>query len=562
MSVTAVFSAQLNTLAVLGDGSNNSITVGRNTAGDLLINDGAVRILGGRATVNSASRVVVLGFGGNDTLKIDNTNGAMPTASLFGGDGNDTLLGGSAIDSLFGDAGNDFIDGNGGNDVVQMGAGDDIFQWDPGDGSDRVEGGAGRDRMIFNGSGGNENFTLSANGNRLRLFRDLGNITMDTDDIEGIDLNALGGTDTITLNDLTATDVREFNLNLADLLNGNAADSAIDTLIVNGTANADRIDVLAANGGYQVTGLAALVNVKGSSAIDNLTINGLAGDDQIAASNLPANLTQLILDGGAGNDNLIGGAGKDLLLGGDGDDVVNGGRGDDTALLGAGNDLFVWNPGDGSDVVEGQAGNDILRFVGANVSELITIAANGGRSRLFRDVANITMDMDDVEQIDLLTLGGTDTVTVNDLTGTDLKQLNFNLAGNNPVLGDGLSDGLRPTGSHRVIVNGTNGDDVIAMLVANGGVQIVGLAATIALTNLDANDQLQVNGLAGDDVLEASALGAASIVLTLDGGAGDDVLLGGAGSDVLIGGAGDDVLIGNAGNDQIDGGPGNNVVIQ
>jgi Ca2+-binding RTX toxin-like protein len=554
MAITAFFSDQFNTLAVLGDGGNNNITVGRNTAGDLLINDGAVRILGGRASVNSASRVVVLGFGGDDTIKIDNTNGTMPTASLFGGDGNDTLLGGSGIDYLFGDAGNDFIDGNGGNDVAQLGAGDDVFQWDPGDGSDRVEGGAGRDRMIFNGSNGNENFTLSANGNRLRLFRDLGNITMDTDDIEVVDLNALGGIDRTTIDDLAATDVREFNLNLADVLNGNVADSAIDTLIVNGTANADRIDVLAANGGYQVTGLAALVNVKGSSAIDNLTINGLAGDDQIAALNLSASLTQLVLDGGAGNDNLLGGSGIDLILGGDGDDVVNGGRGDDTALLGAGNDLFVWNPGEGSDVVEGQAGNDILRFVGANVSELITISANGSRSRLFRDVANITMDMDDVEQIDLLTLGGTDTITVNDLTGTDLKQLNFNLAGNNPVLGDGVAD--------RVIVNGTNGDDVIAMVVANGGVQIFGLAATIALTNLDSSDQLQVNGLAGDDVLDASALGAASIGLTLDGGAGDDVLLGGAGNDVLLGGAGDDVLLGGVGNDVLLGGPGDNVVIQ
>jgi Ca2+-binding RTX toxin-like protein len=554
MAVTAFFSDQFNTLAVLGDGGNNAITVGRNTAGDLLINDGAVRIFGGRASVNHASRIVVLGFCGDDTIKIDNTNGAMPTAALFGGDGNDTLLGGSAIDYLFGDAGNDFVDGNGGNDMAQLGAGDDIFQWDPGDGSDRVEGGAGRDRMIFNGSNGNENFTLSANGHRLRLFRDLGNITMDTDGIEGIDLNALGGTDTITLNDLTTTDVREFNLNLADRINGNMADTAIDTLIVNGTANADRIDLLAANGGYQVTGLTALVNVKGSSAIDNLTINGLAGDDQIAALNLPANLTQLRLDGGTGNDNLLGGAGNDVILGGDGDDVVNGGRGDDVVFLGAGNDLFGWNPGEGSDVVEGQAGTDILRFFGANVNESITISANGGRSRLFRDVGNITMDLDDVEQIDLLTLGGADIITVNDLSGTDLTRLNFNLAGNNPLLGDGQVD--------RVIVNGTNADDVMTMAGDNGGVQILGLAATIALTNLDVVDQLQVNALAGEDVIDASGLGASAIVLILDGGAADDVLLGSAGNDLLLGGAGDDVLLGGAGDDILDGGPGNNVTIQ
>ena len=61
-----------------------------------------------------------------------------------------------------------------------MGAGDDTFQWDPGDGSDTVEGQDGSDKMIFNGSNApSENIDISANGNRVRFFRDVGNITMD-----------------------------------------------------------------------------------------------------------------------------------------------------------------------------------------------------------------------------------------------------------------------------------------------------------------------------------------------------------------------------------------------
>ena len=52
--------------------------------------------------------------------------------------------------------------------------------------------------MLFNGSNAGENIDLSANGNRLRLFRDVGNITMDTDGVEQVDVNALGGADTIT----------------------------------------------------------------------------------------------------------------------------------------------------------------------------------------------------------------------------------------------------------------------------------------------------------------------------------------------------------------------------
>jgi Ca2+-binding RTX toxin-like protein len=51
------------------------------------------------------------------------------------------------------------------------------------------------------------------------------------------------------------------------------------------------------------------------------------------------------------------------------------------------------------------------------------------------------------------------------------------------------------------------------------------------------------------------------MLLTLDGGEGDDIVLGGAGDDTLLGGPGDDVLIGGPGNDTIDGGPGSNIVI-
>jgi Ca2+-binding RTX toxin-like protein len=54
---------------------------------------------------------------------------------------------------------------------------------------------------------------------------------------------------------------------------------------------------------------------------------------------------------------------------------------------------------------------------------------------------------------------------------------------------------------------------------------------------------------------------AGTLLLTLDGGGGDDVLLGGSGNDTLLGGEGDDVLIGGPGNDTNDGGPGSNIVI-
>ena len=76
--------------------------------------------------------------------------------------------------------------------------------------------------------------------------------------------------------------------------------------------------------------------------------------------------------------------------------------------MGAGNDTFVWNPGDDNDVLEGQAGTDTMLFNGAGAAETIDISANGGRATFFRDVAAVTMDLNDVEVIDFAALGGAD----------------------------------------------------------------------------------------------------------------------------------------------------------
>ena len=102
----------------------------------------------------------------------------------------------------------------------------------------------------------------------------------------------------------------------------------------------------------------------------------------------------------------------------------------------------------------GQAGIDTLIFNGSNVNEKISISANGTRATLFRDVGNVTMDLNGVEHIQLGALGGADNVVVNDLTGTDLKQIAINLAATG-----GGRDGQPDT----VIVNATTGDDQIGV---------------------------------------------------------------------------------------------------
>ena len=99
------------------------------------------------------------------------------------------------------------------------------------------------------------------------------------------------------------------------------------------------------------------------------------------------------------------------------------------ALLGAGDDRFTWDPGDGSDVVEGQAGHDAMTFNGSNGAEQFVVGANVGRVQFSRDLGNITMDLNGVEEIDTNALGGADQLSVGKLAGTDLTAIKTDLAG-------------------------------------------------------------------------------------------------------------------------------------
>jgi Ca2+-binding RTX toxin-like protein len=58
------------------------------------VNNGAVPIVGGTATVANTSLIQAFGQDGNDTISLDESFGALPNANLFGGPGNDTLTGG------------------------------------------------------------------------------------------------------------------------------------------------------------------------------------------------------------------------------------------------------------------------------------------------------------------------------------------------------------------------------------------------------------------------------------------------------------------------------------
>jgi Ca2+-binding RTX toxin-like protein len=451
---------------------------------------------------------------GNDLVRIDESNGvftdSIPT-TIDGGPGDDRIAGGKGVETLLGGDGNDTIDGNGGNDLAVLGAGDDTFVWDPGDGSDTVEGQDGADTLLFNGANVAERVALSANGNRLQFLRDPGTVRMDTAGVETVDFNALGGADSVTVDDLTGTDVKTVNTDLAGALGGNTGDAQTDQVIVNGTNRNDRIDVAGDASGVAVTGLGALVAIQHQEPNDKLDVNGLDGDDAISAAALAAQAITLSLDGGAGDDTIAGGKGIETLLGGDGNDSIDGNGGNDVAFLGDGDDTFVWDPGDGSDTVEGQDGSDTLLFNGAGGAEQMDLSANGSHLRFFRTQGTVTMDTAGVEQVDVNALGGADLVTVNDLSGTDVRAVTVDLAG---TLGGATGDGQ----ADRVVVNGTNGDDALRVNGDATEVTAKGFAPFVTILHPEAaNDRLEVNTLAGTDSVESAGLAAGAIQLFVNG---------------------------------------------
>ncbi len=549
----AAYSAQVvnGTLTITGNGASDQLALrlqaGVPTTLQVDVGDnGSADFSFDRATFD---RIVVNAGSGDDLVRIDQVNGVFTdteTTTIDGQGDDDTLLGGSGVEILRGGAQNDFVDGNAGNDTGILGTGRDTFVWDPGDGSDTIEGEGGTDTLVFNGSGGNENFDFSANGPRFRFFRDLGNITMDTDDLEKVKLDALGGADNAVVNDLAGTDVTLANIDLEGVLGGGLGDGAPDNITVKGTAGADLVDVSSDAGLVEVDGLAAdvlvkraeqgsdrlaidglgggdLVKVFGSSANDlidiapspvagnarvtasnipafvdlagvaTLAVKGLAGDDTISGTSGLAALLSLRLYGGSGEDELNGGDGIDQLFGGAQNDAVDGNAGNDVGILGTGRDTFVWDPGDGSDTVEGQGGTDTLLFNGSGGNENFDFSANGPRFRFFRDLGNITMDTDDVEQVDLNALGGADNAVVNNLAGTDVTLANIDLEG---VLGGGLGDGQ----PDNITVNGSNASDNIRVRADGDIVDVTGLAPRVRIEHSEALlDRLTVNGLGGND---------------------------------------------------------------
>jgi hypothetical protein len=223
---------------------------------------------------------------------------ANKTLTVVGGNGNDTINTGDGNDVIFGGNGDDSVNAGKGADTVFLGSGDDFFVWNPGQGSDAVDGGSGNDVMQFNGADGNEIMSLSANGSQAVLLRNVGTIRMDLRDIEIVNVAALGGTDDVTVNNLEGTSVRHVNIDLSKSNGG--SDQVADVVTVNGTNQADHVDVTAQGGRIDVAGLPADTQITGSETLDHLQVDTLDGNDTVAVDPNVSTLIGVAVDLGLG----------------------------------------------------------------------------------------------------------------------------------------------------------------------------------------------------------------------------------------------------------------------
>lgn len=248
-------------------------------------------------TRNTFSRIDVLLLTGDDRFRIDQVNGSFAdeTLTVDAGRGDDSVATGDGNDLVLGGSGDDIVDGNRGRDTATLDSGRDRFIWDAGDGSDAVDGGSGSDALVFNGAPGAEVMSLSANGHSSVFLRDPGVIRMDMHDVESLDLAALGGLDTITVNDLSESTFEQANIDLG------GADRQPDRVTVNGSEAADQITVSADGAQVDVDGVTAGIRLSGSEPdLDRLQLNTRGGDDTVDVGADAEALIGIAVDLGSG----------------------------------------------------------------------------------------------------------------------------------------------------------------------------------------------------------------------------------------------------------------------
>ncbi|MEM8654268.1 MAG: Hint domain-containing protein [Pseudomonadota bacterium] len=517
----------------------------------------------------------------NGTNQSERVFGTNDNDTINGRGGNDRVLGLEGDDLVSGDDGNDVVQGDEGNDTVLGGAGDDILFGNTG--NDLLEGGAGDDDI----RGGDGSDTVSYENAAGAVI---------------VDLDA--GTATGEGTDVLADIEDIFGSGFDDSLSGDGAANEIDggdgNDTIDGGAGNDVLDggdgddvVLGGAGNDRITGGAGADLVDGGSGDDRLldasggdTIIGGFGRDTLVLSDgdadaiidLASGTTEMngltgsisgIEDaqGGDGDDTLIGNDDSNRLTGAGGNNTIISGAGNDTLIGGLGANRFIINGTDGK-IINGTGSSlqDTLDYSARDDSLIVTMtsATNGivEHGNVDEDIF-FEIEAFELTDFDDSFLGNSGDDSVEGGAGNDTLIGN---AGNDTLSGgdgDDVLDGgdgddtlIGGAGSETFFVEvgndlyvGGTGDpsdvDSIDYSAAIGGLDVTftGASATVSSVELgeDTVQEVEVFDLSDfDDTVNAT--GATSGGVTLDAGAGDDIVEGSFLSDDLVGGAGTDTL--------------------
>ncbi len=461
-------------------------------------------------TVNTTGTAAIITLGaGIDALTIStlenndsiNLSGITVSATVFGGDGNDTIVGSPQVDSIYGGAGNDILVGGAGNDFEYGeegndtfgnltltpdgiaddagadqafgGEGFDNFVWEPGDGADVNNGGGdAADIFRFFGNAAANVFTLRQGGTPTHFNALIGALVIDNHGIEDVIVDGQGGADTFVVEDLYATEVVSINLNL-----GAADAAAIDPVTINGRNVADNLSVTSSGAGaLSVQGLRYNVNLTNAEATDTLAINGNDGDDQITVAAGAEAVLTMTLNGNNGDDRLTGNVA--FMNGAGGNDTLIGGAGNQTMDGGAGDDTFVGNGG--TDNIGGGAGSsvgDTILVAGTSGNDTIALSLNGagqlvvtvnGLTTTYANFVGGAIASSGIEQLLVQGLAGNDTLSVDSTNGAIPILINFDGGNNADTLT--LTGGVATSDTYQV---GPNTDQGTSTIVIGGVTQIV-----------------------------------------------------------------------------------------
>lgn len=355
-----------------------------------------------------------------ETLEFDDgttwDRATIDNAVLGSSSGDDNLIGFDVAETIEGGAGNDNIEGLGGDDVLDGGVGNDDLQGDEGNDTYIFNSGYGEDVILDSGNSIDVDKIVLGPGiapGDLTLSRP----TNDRDDVV---ITFAGSSDELTINEhygsqthwiefiefddgtiwdrsdvdrevLGSTDGNDniFGFDTTDILDGGLGNDKLqgepgddvyhfdlgygdDVVLDSGTA--DDVDTVVFGPGISPDDLALR---RRSSDIDDVVIEVVGASDELQINEFYGNqihwVELFIFDDGTIWDRtdisdlvLVGTDGNDDIFGFDGDDVMDGGLGNDDLKGFDGSDTYVFGLGYGSDEIrdEGDASDvDMVKFL-------------------------------------------------------------------------------------------------------------------------------------------------------------------------------------------------------